>query len=61
MVSEVDWQEILDIAESLVANQVDTVFCDKVANTLELGPTFKVISIKRIISEIHNIFVKSKI
>ena len=49
MVSEVDWQEILDIAESLVANQVDTVFCDKVANTLELGPTFKVISIKRII------------
>ena len=43
MVSEVDWQEIIDIAETLVANQVDTIFCDKVAKTLELGPHFKVI------------------
>ena len=44
MVSEEDWTELLDIAKKLVSdpNQVDTAFCDKVAEVLELGTDYRV-------------------
>lgn len=43
MEPESDWEELVAKANSVVANQVDSVFCDKVADNLALGMEFKVI------------------